>query len=125
MPIFRRNARTGTAAMLQRKGVKLDPETRRMMDLADRLEAALPEGDLEFGNAWLAAFARHGHDNSNTAFAFTPAAVKGPFYNSVLHDWRVEQTGGALTAAEYIERRWIEIERTCYGSRMEPPLSQS
>jgi hypothetical protein len=85
----------------------------------------LPEGELEFGNAWLAAFARHGHDNSNAAFAFTPAAVKGTFYNSVLHDWRVEQTGGVPTAAEYIERRWLEIERTCYGSGVEPPLPQS
>jgi hypothetical protein len=121
MPIFGRKAPTSTAAMLRKQGIKVDPETRRMMDLADRLEANIPGAELEFGNAWLAAFARHGHDNSNAAFAYTPAAIKGSFYNSVLHEWRTAQQGGMPTAAEYIEQRWQDIESTCYGSRKDGP----
>ncbi len=74
-------------------------------------------GKYEFGNAWLAAFARHGHDNSNTAFAFTPAAIKGPFYASMYERWHTERRVTKDTAAAFIERHWVEIERTCYGSR--------
>jgi hypothetical protein len=73
------------------------------------------DGKHEFGNAWLAAFASYGHDNSNAAFAFTPAAIKGSFYNSIYERWNRERRVTKDTASQYIERHWEEIERTCYG----------
>jgi hypothetical protein len=121
MPIFGRKAPTSTAAMLRKQGIKVDPETRRMMDLADRLEANIPGAELEFGNAWLAAFARHGHDNSNAASAFTPASIKGEFYNTVESEWQQEWKAEKVSAAEFIERHWDQIERTCFRPPCGPP----
>ena len=77
------------------------------------------DGKHEFGNAWLAAFASHGHDNSNAAFAFTPAAIKGSFYNSMYERWNSGHRETKETASQYLERHWEEIERTCYGPRQE------
>ena len=69
------------------------------------------QGQYEFGRAWLAAFEKHGYDNSNAALAFTPGAVKGAYYVSVYQDWRAQRVT-RVSAAAYIESRWDEIEQT-------------
>ena len=80
MPLFGRRRPPSTAETvaqsLRKQGVRLDPDTRRLMDLADHLEAAVPDRQREWYQAWLAGWGKLGGTDPN-AMLGRGAGVRG------------------------------------------------
>lgn len=66
---------------------------------------------FEFGQAWIEAIARMGHDTRPRALALTNRAVKGPVYREYRRMWREERRSSAVTARSFLAGRWFQLQR--------------
>jgi hypothetical protein len=65
---------------------------------------------FEFGQAWIEAIARMGHDTRPTALALTNRAVKGPVYKQYRRMWDEERRRSATTARTFLSGRWFQLK---------------
>lgn len=75
--------------------------------LADRLAESAPPGQMEFGQAWIAAFGGASSDE----LLRRGAGVRGPVYERFFAEWRAVDP--EVTAPDFIAKRWADITAAC------------
>jgi hypothetical protein len=106
MPWFRRRPKSAWEQLHDRPEMRAMREMERLNKLA---EQSLPPGHLEFGEAWLAAWATLGSTDPDTLLR-KGAGVKGPVYARYRDVWLTQPQ---TTAADYLRGSWLEIQALC------------